>query len=189
MRPDIRSGEDSCEVLYVARLEKRKNHLLLLDACERLWQEGICFRLRLIGCKSYPFWTRRVLRRIHDLQRLGRDLIWNPHVSDGVLQECYQSAKFTVFPSRAEGFGLPILESLWHGRPVLCDTGGAVGELAADGGCLPVDVSNPKELAAGIRSLLQDPNLYRSLQHDAQKRRMTCWKDYWESFSGFSKSL
>ena len=189
MRPETCSGEDSREVLYVARLEKRKNHLLLLDACEKLWLEGMHFRLRLIGCKSYPFWTRRVLQRIRELQRLGRDLIWDPHVSDDVLHECYQSAKFTVFPSRAEGFGLPILESLWHGRPVICDTRGAVGELSVGGGCLPVDVSNPKELSAGIRSLLQDSNLYGSLQHDAQQRRMTCWKDYWESFSDFSKSL
>ena len=188
-RPESSLAGDCREVLYVARLEKRKNHLLLLDACEKLWQEGVRFRLRLIGCKSYPVWTWRVIRKVQELQRRGRDLIWSPHVSDEVLHQAYQAAKFTVFPSRAEGFGLPILESLWHGRPVICDAEGAVGELATDGGCLLVNVSNPKELAAGIRSLLEDTHLYGSLKCAAQQRGMTCWDDYWASFSDFSNLL
>jgi glycosyltransferase involved in cell wall biosynthesis len=188
-RPDSTPSDDSCEILYVARLEKRKNHLLLLDACEKLWEDGLKFRLRLIGCKSYPLWTRRVLKRIHRLQQQGRDLVWSPHVSDGVLHESYQSAKFTVFASKAEGFGLPILESLWHRRPVICDYRGAVGELAADGGCLAVDVSKPEALAAGIRSLLKDRNTYEDLQRACRARKMLCWDDYWEYFYVFFKSL
>jgi glycosyltransferase involved in cell wall biosynthesis len=101
-----------------------------------------------------------VIQRIRRLQRQGRDLLWNPHVSEEALHQAYESAKFTVFPSRAEGFGLPILESLWHGRPVICDSRGAVGELVADGGCLSVDVTDSHELAASIRSLLEEGDLY-----------------------------
>jgi glycosyltransferase involved in cell wall biosynthesis len=188
-RPDSLPANDSREILYVARLEKRKNHLLLLDACEKLWREGLKFRLRLIGCKSYPLWTRKVLKRIQTLQQQERDLIWFPHVSDAVLHKSYQSAKFTVFPSRAEGFGLPILESLWHGRPVICDWQGAVGELASEGGCLMVDVSNAEKLAGSIRSLLDDPKTYEDLRQACLARRMFGWDDYWKSSRDFFKSL
>jgi glycosyltransferase involved in cell wall biosynthesis len=189
LRPDSVPVGDSREFLYVARLEKRKNHLLLLDACEKLWKEGLKFRLRLIGCKSYPLWTRRVLKRIQILQQQGRDLLWFPHVSDAVLHDSYQSAKFTVFPSRAEGFGLPILESLWHGRPVICDWQGAVGELASEGGCLMVDVSNAEKLAGSIRSLLDDQDSYEDLRRACHARRMLGWNDYWKSLKDFFDSL
>jgi glycosyltransferase involved in cell wall biosynthesis len=110
-------------------------------------------------------------------------------VSDAVLHESYQSAKFTVFPSRAEGFGLPVLESLWHGRPVICDSSGAVGELAAGGGCLTVDVSQPAELAVSIRTLLEERRIYEELQEAICSRKMLCWSDYWKSLMDFSKSL
>jgi glycosyltransferase involved in cell wall biosynthesis len=189
VRPDSLPVNDSREILYVARLEKRKNHLLLLDACEKLWREGLQFRLRLIGCKSYPLWTRKVLKRIQTLQQQERDLLWLPHVSDAVLHKSYQSAKFTVFPSRAEGFGLPILESLWHGRPVICDWQGAVGELASEGGCLMVDVSNAEKLAGSIRSLLDDQDTYHDLHRACYARKMLGWKDYWDSIKVFSKVL
>lgn len=181
---------DSREILYVARLEKRKNHLVLLDACERLWRDGLHFRLRLIGCKSYPLWTRRVMNRIQQLQRKGRNVIWEPHVSDEVLHASYQAAKFTVFPSQAEGFGLPILESLWHGRPVICDSKGAVGELASQGGgCLTVDVYNPEKMALGIKSLLEDQEAYGILQQECVRRKMLSWSEYWDLFISFSDLL
>jgi glycosyltransferase involved in cell wall biosynthesis len=189
VRPDSVAADGSREILYVARLEKRKNHLLLLDACEKLWGEGLKFRLRLIGCKSYPLWTRKVLKRIQILQQQGRDLLWFPHVSDAVLHESYQSAKFTVFPSRAEGFGLPVLESLWHGRPVICDWQGAVGELASEGGCLMVDVSNAEKLAGSIRSLLDDQDTYDDVHRACHGRKMLGWNDYWNSIKVFSKAL
>jgi glycosyltransferase involved in cell wall biosynthesis len=185
VRPAASLPRETSELLYVARLEKRKNHLVLLDACERLWNEGVRFRLRLIGCKSYPVWTRRVLDRIRVLQDRGRDLIWMPHVSDAVLHEAYQSCRFTLFPSRAEGFGLPIIESLWHGRPVLCGSGGAVLELAEGGGCWIVDTNEPGNLAHGIRVLLEDQATYQRLLQECGSRKMLSWNEYWDSMKRF----
>jgi glycosyltransferase involved in cell wall biosynthesis len=184
-RPETTLPTKSEEILYVARLEKRKNHLVLLDACERLWNEGMRFRLRLIGCKSYPIWTWRVLNRIHSLKERGRDLVWMPHVSDAVLHEAYKACSFTVFPSVAEGFGLPVLESLWHGRPVLCNSEGAVGELAEGGGCHMVDANNPVKLAGGIQSLFEDGVTYNRLRQECIQRKMLSWSDYWNSLRGF----
>ena len=187
-RPASSLHSKSSEILYVARLERRKNHLVLLEACEHLWKAGFRFRLRLIGCKSYPIWTLRVVNRIRSLQERGRDLIWMPHVSDAVLHESYQACAFTVFPSLAEGFGLPILESLWHGRPVLCGSGGAVRELAEGGGCYSVDLDDPVKLAQGIKLLLEDKEIYNRLREGCIQRKMLGWTEYWNLLKQFIAS-
>ena len=62
------------------------------------------------------------------------------HVSDDELHGLHAAAAATVFGSWEEGFGLPVLESLWHGRPCLCHTGSAMAELVPGGGMLAVDM-------------------------------------------------
>ena len=80
--------------------------------------------------------------------------------------------------SRLEGFGLPIVESLWHGRPVVCGRNGAIGEVAEGGGCLLVDQNNADELAQSISALLHDPALYQRLYEETRQRVFRTWADY-----------
>lgn len=166
-------------VLYVARLEEHKNHLRLLQACERLWQEGVDFRLRLIGCHAYPGHSWKVRREISRLRRQGRAVVWQGHVPEAELHSAYQDSSFTVFPSLLEGFGLPILESLWHGRPVVCGSCGALGEVAAGGGCESVDPADTASLARGIRCLLEDPERHRQRCREIECRPFQNWDGYW----------
>jgi glycosyltransferase involved in cell wall biosynthesis len=77
-----------------------------------------------------------------------------------------------------EGFGLPIAESLWHGKPVVCGGNGALGEVAREGGCLIVDQTNKDALADGIHQLLSDRALYARLCEEARARRFRSWADY-----------
>jgi glycosyltransferase involved in cell wall biosynthesis len=159
-------------------LRLRKNHLILLKACEMLWQEGHDFCLDLIGIADAPADTWKILRQIRRLGREGRPVRWLRHVSDAELAEAYRNCAFTVFPSRMEGFGLPILESLWHGRPVICGSNGALGEVSSGGGCLHVDQNDPGDLARGIQTLLDDRDLYKRLQAETRERRFRSWGDY-----------
>ena len=180
-RPECRSNFKAREVLCVARLGPHKNHLRLLDACEALWAGGIEFKLRLIGCKDLPDLNsvRRILRRIEALQAAGRDVLWSAHVSEDALHAAYQSSSFTVFPSLLEGFGLPIIESLWHGRPVVCGANGALGEAAAGGGCESGDMNEPRSLVSALRRLLTDQTRYEQLYLEARKRQYRSWEQYW----------
>ena len=143
-----------------------------------LWQEGHDFHLDLIGIADAPADTWRILRRVRSLARHGRPVRWLRHVSDLELAEAYRKCSFTVFPSRMEGFGLPILESLWHGRPVICGSNGALGEVSAGGGCLHVDQNDPISLADGMSHLLKDRFALDTLQEEAQRRRFRSWSDY-----------
>lgn len=173
------SSPPSKTVLYVSTFQPRKNHLGLLAAAERLWHDGLEFELKLIGA-----WAGNlsVLKKIRALRTKGRPLVWLKHVDDKTLHAQYRECAFTVYPSLMEGFGLPIAESLWHGKPCVCGGNGALGEVARGGGCLIVDQTKTESLADGIRRLLSDTKLYAGLASEARARKFRSWADYIDKF-------
>jgi glycosyltransferase involved in cell wall biosynthesis len=183
-RPKSTSPQGTPKILYVSRLRLRKNHMILLKACEMLWQEGYDFHLDLIGIADAPADTWKILRHIRRLTRNGRPVRWLRHVSDVELAKAYGACSFTVFPSRMEGFGLPILESLWHRRPVICGSNGAIGEVSSGGGCLQVDQNDPVDLARGMESLLRNQDLHNRLSQEIDGRCFRSWEDYQEDLVG-----
>ena len=144
-----------------------------------MWKRGIDFELELIGCEDEARESRAIAKAIQQLREAGHHISWRAHVTEEELHEAYQRATFTVFPSLAEGFGLPIIESFWHGRPVICSDQDAVGELARNGGCLTTDVRSPDRLAESIEALLQDPARCNALSQEAYARPLRSWADYW----------
>ena len=177
-RPATAPNFGARRLVYVSRLKLRKNHLVLLEACDALWRRGETFALELIGIADAWSDTRAILRRVRALAREGRPVRWRHHLSDAELAAAYRECSFTVFPSRLEGFGLPIIESLWHGRPVICGSNGAIGEVAAGGGCLPVDQNDAGALATAIAALLGDEALYRRLHDETRARTFRSWDEY-----------
>jgi glycosyltransferase involved in cell wall biosynthesis len=166
-------------ILYVSSFHGRKNHLTLLRAAEKLWSEGLSFELRLIGKNTgAPF--NEIVREIWKLRMRGRPLHWLRHVNDETLLRAYRDCRLTVYPSLMEGFGLPIAESLAHGKPCICGGNGALGEIAHGGGCLIVDQTSEDALAAGIKKLLSDEETYARLSVEARARQFRTWTDYTE---------
>src|SRR5262249_18191737 len=144
---------DSRRILCVSTLEQRKNHLTLLAAAELLWSAGVEFSLELIG-RTTRDWGSHVIAEIERLLSRGRAVRWHKHVGEAELANAYAGCRFTVFPSIVEGFGLPIMESLWHGKPCICGTEGAIAETARHGGCRMIEVTNAESLAAAMHELL-----------------------------------
>ncbi len=172
--PAVDAGPRS--LLYVATFEPRKNHLALLEAAEMAWARGADFELTLIG-RTTAQWGQRVEAALETLRAGGRAVRWLRHVDDATLRRAYEKCAFTVFPSLAEGYGIPIVESLWYGRPCVCGVNGAIGEAAAGGGCLAVDQKDPAALAAALEALLADQSLYRRLCDEAARRTFGTWED------------
>ncbi len=103
--------------LMVGALEPRKNQPFLLDVFEELWGQGVDAQLCLVGA-----FTRAMadfVTRIEQHPEHGRRLHYFPDLSDVELDFCYREAKALLYPSKAEGFGLPIIEALQHGTMVL----------------------------------------------------------------------
>ncbi|MEY2481344.1 MAG: hypothetical protein QOI04_2271 [Verrucomicrobiota bacterium] len=164
-------------ILYVSSFTPRKNHLKLFEAAKELWRSGIEFELRLIGSSTGNFGLK-IVPQIRLLQTAGWPIRWLKHVDDVALHRAYRECSFTVYPSLQEGFGLPILESLWHGKPCVCGNNGALGEVAEGGGCFYVDQTSAASIAEGIRRLLRDGEVYQRLCAEARARKFRTWSNY-----------
>jgi glycosyltransferase involved in cell wall biosynthesis len=175
-------------VLCVGSIEGRKNHLTLLEACEQLWQRGMLFELRLIGL-AHAQTGARAVERIDTLKTAGRSLCYNGPLADSAVETAYGECAFTVYPSLIEGFGLPVIESLAHGKPCVCSARGALGESARGGGCVTVDVTDVPQLAATIERLLKSPQELAALTKAAEARRFKSWADYAAELTAWMATL
>ncbi len=182
------NGSGAPRVLCVSTIEGRKNHLALLEAAETLWREGRDFELELIGLARADT-AAPALARIATLRESGRKITHHGPVSDEKLHAAYARCAFTVYPSLIEGFGLPVVESLQHGRPCICSGHGALGEAARGGGVLLLDRPDADHLATAMRQLLGDAALAADLAAQARARKFRSWSDYAGELLGWMVAL
>lgn len=182
------AGDAPPRLLCVCTIEGRKNHLALLEACETLWREGLSFELQLIGMARADT-AGTALARIHSLQRAGRPLLFRGSVPEAELHAAYRQCAFTVYPSLIEGFGMPVLESLQHGKPCVCSGAGALGESARGGGCVPLDSVDATTLADTLRRLLRHPAELSALVAAARTRPLKTWPEYTAEFITWMQKL
>ncbi|MEJ1974409.1 MAG: glycosyltransferase [Lacunisphaera sp.] len=167
---------DTIRLVSVGTIEPRKNHLALLEAfqlvCAR--HPALDLRLKLIGGASYPELAAQVETYLARNPRIE----WIRAASDTVVAEAYRESAFSVYPSLEEGFGLPILESLWRGVPCLCRNTGAMLEVSVGGGCLTLDTANVEEFARGLELLVGNRTARDELSAEALRRPIKSWADY-----------
>jgi glycosyltransferase involved in cell wall biosynthesis len=171
-------------ILAVGTLEPRKNGLAVLRACISAMKNGHKFRLIFAG---NPGWlAEELLENIHKFQKQGFPILAFSSVSEGALKYLYQNSKFTLFCSLAEGFGLPILESLHYKKPVITSRRGSMKELAQSfGGCVLVDPIDVDDISKNIIQLLSDQNLYNKLKTEAQNVSLPTWDEYSETIYSY----
>lgn len=162
-------------VLVVGSHEPRKNHLAVLHGAELLWREGLRFSLVFIGGSG---WGDEFPRRARELQAAGRSIRIQRAVTDQELNDAYSTARFSVFPSLHEGFGLPVVESLGHGTPVITSDFGSTAQSGAAGGTLLVDPRDDTALTAAMRTLLTDDDALARLREQIARRPERTWQDY-----------
>lgn len=117
---DLRSFATSVDgfCLMVGSIESpRKNHVLVLEAMQRHWSKNGTMGLLIIG---RPGWqSAEVIAHVRKLRKSGRPLLHLANATDCDLKAAYSKAACLLFPSLAEGFGLPIVEAISLGLPVL----------------------------------------------------------------------
>lgn len=173
---------DQINILCVSTLEPRKNHKTLINACLLMQKEHpeLNWTLTLVGNRYAG-----AFNIADEIQKISRDnprIQWRGVVSDHTLNLLYKDATFTVYPSIIEGFGMPILESFWQGKPVICSNKGVMSELAADGGCLTTDILNERILSTTIYQLCTDNQLLYKLSCEAVNRKIKTWDEYTQKF-------
>jgi alpha-1,2-rhamnosyltransferase len=116
--------------LTVGTIEPRKNHELILDAFDRLWAGRAPARLVIFGRLGWR--SDALARRIRDHAELGRRLMWFETGSDTELDYAYRHASALIFASCSEGFGLPLVEAMQYGLPVLASDIPVFREIGTD---------------------------------------------------------
>ena len=169
---------DEIRILCVSTLEPRKNHLRLLRAFQSLRQSRPELPIRLVFVGNRYAAAPEIADQVQEASRQDPHIDWCGIADDARLANEYERAAFTVYPSLVEGFGLPILESLWMGRPCITHRSGVMEELAADGGCLTADMTNDKEIKLALERLATDWDLRLRLAQQAQNRKIATWHDY-----------
>jgi O-antigen biosynthesis alpha-1,2-rhamnosyltransferase len=106
--------------LMVGSIEVRKNHHYAIDAMEQVWQQHPDTQLLIVGRIGWQ--GRPVVERIKNHPQFNKRLHLLHDVTDAELNYCYANSRGILFPSLTEGFGLPIVEALWHGtQPFVSD--------------------------------------------------------------------
>lgn len=144
-----RFGLPARYVVCVGTLEPRKNLPRLLQAWDRLARDDV--ELVLIGPSGWG--------DARDLSTSGRNVTMTGFVDARTRDALYRGAVASCYPSLFEGFGLPVLESMALGCPVVTSSGTATAELAAGGAALTVEPTDVDAIAGALAEVLDDADL------------------------------
>lgn len=148
-------------IITVSSMDPRKNFVRLVEAFNNIDDKSI--KLYIIGMQFKAFNTP-------DLQKLiGENVVLPGYISDSELQKMYQNALFSIYPSLYEGFGLPPLESMTYGCPVIASNIPSLKEISGDA----VLYANPlsvSDLTAQMNKMSTDSELRQSLKEKGLKQ-------------------
>ena len=153
-------------ILFAGGADPRKNHRALLEAYAMRAGELQSHCLIMVGTPTHRFGD------IHDTaKRLGLSdrVVCVGHLSADELRVLYAHAQLFAFPSFYEGFGMPVLEAMASGTPVITSSTTSLPEVAGDAAVL-IDPQSYEQLADALVRVLQDPSLRESLRAKGLER-------------------
>jgi len=154
-------------VLYAGNVKPHKNLERLIEAFDRVRKRGLDhLKLVIIGDEISKYTSLRRAVHQHQLHKYVRFLGYLPEETLAVM---YRLAGVFVFPSLYEGFGLPPLEAMASGTPVVTSNVSSLPEVAGDAAVL-VDPYDPDSIAGGIERVLTDENVRRDLRRKGLAR-------------------
>ena len=165
-------------ILNVSRIEPRKNHELLLDEYLQLELAKKGINLVFIGKNSID------VPSLYKKIKASKTIFWIEQVEPGDLEVFYKACLLFVYPSKAEGFGIPPLEAALHKAPVLCSNTTAMSDFAF---FQPFyfDPGKRNELADKMQEMLVTPPSFEKLDQIAMHiQKNYCWKRTAEKFYG-----
>jgi glycosyltransferase involved in cell wall biosynthesis len=168
--PDVLPRPGNRYFFYPANFWPHKNHEVLLIAFQiyRQQADGAAWGLYLTGSEDQRC---RTLKELAATLGIDDHVHFKGHVSAEELAHLFSSAGALVFPSLYEGFGIPTLEAMKLGVPVLASDAGSLREVVGDAGLL-IDPRNPIKLAAAMARVASSEHLQAELRTRGFQRAM-----------------
>jgi len=160
-------------VLFVGVVEPRKNLVRLIQAFTRLKALHGDYRLVIAGGFGWDY--KEVLKAARE-SGIRERVLFTGFIPDEDLPELYNAAEVFVYPSLYEGFGLPVLEAMACGIPVITSNVSSMPEVAGDAGIL-VDPRSTADLAQALDRVLADSTLRKQMREKGLERsRLFSWE-------------
>jgi len=160
-------------ILYLGTIEPRKNLPVLIKSYKQFADDGTDYKLVLVG--KYGWMYQEVLDLIDDMD-LQDMVCLTGYVSQEDLPVVYNLASLFVYPTIYEGFGLPALEAMACGVPVITTRVASLPEIVGDAGLL-IPVNDTAALYKAMNQVLEDTALREKLIHDGLARsKLFSWE-------------
>lgn len=164
-------------LLTVSTIEPRKNHKILLDA----YDQFLCNKNVNIVFAGRKGWNvDDLLKRLYNHPDYGKRLFHVEGANDETISYLYQNAFYMVFPSYLEGYGIPVVESMIAGTPVLLSDIPVMREVAGSYGEF-FSPDNAEELSKHIIEALDSPEVYDQRKEALTTYKATTWADFGNS--------
>jgi glycosyltransferase involved in cell wall biosynthesis len=153
-------------ILYVGRINPRKNLIRLVEAFSHLRRKGMQYRLVIVGKQDWM--AEQVVQRVKELS-LEDTVIFTGYIDWNDVALFYNAADLLVYPSICEGFGLPVMEAMACGVPVVTSFGSSLEEVAG-GAAILVDPYSIDSIADALGAVIADRQLAVSLREKGLRR-------------------
>ncbi len=148
-------------ILSVGTLEPRKNLVRLIEAYKNLVDMGLSkYKLVIVGKKGWYY--EEIFKKAKQLN-IEKNIVFLGYVSDSDLNCLYNTAKCFIYPSLYEGFGLPVLEAMMCGCPVVASNNSSLPEVVGKAGIL-FDPCNTDDIREKLYKILTNDSLIKEMQ-------------------------
>ncbi len=153
-------------ILYVGTIQPRKNLTTLIEAFAKFHTEQPDYKLIIVGRKGWLY--EEIFNKVKEMN-VEDSVIFTGYLPDSTVKKLYKDAFCFVLPSLYEGFGLPVLEAMSMGCPVIASFSSSLPEIGGEA-CLYFDPKNPAELTEKMNTLLQSSELRAELIQKGKER-------------------
>ncbi|HQT87577.1 MAG TPA: glycosyltransferase [Acidiphilium sp.] len=160
------------DFVCIGSIDGRKNQPLIIAAFQRLWQRGSTAHLTLIG-RAFPSADLSALDAIAEHPHFT----WHRSATDDEIRSCLRSARASLYLSNIEGYGLPPVESLYAGIPVIVTTSLPSTSALPNRGQIRLTTLTPETIADAVEALNDTPNAAR-LWAEAAILQLPGWADF-----------
>ena len=161
--------------ITVGSLEPRKGHRVILEAFEELWNQGWDIELKIVAGHGWK--SSHLIEKLMQHPELGKRLYWYKRLDDHGLAKLYTNADALILASYAEGFGLPIAEAGYFGKPIIVSDLSVFREVsAAAPKAFFFTPGSAQDLAAQIRNFIRE-----SQNGTLAKSKPVAWPTWAES--------
>ena len=161
-------------ILTVSTIEVRKNHITLVKAWHSLVKNNLHNGYKLVIVGKWGWKVNQLKQYLKQNEDLNQHIVILNKVDDENLASLYKNCAFTVFPSVAEGYGLPVAESFYYGKLCVASNNAVMQEVGGNL-CHYFETFNTDELANKIQHLIHNENELEEINTKIASIKITSW--------------